>query len=103
MKLCTEDFYKIPEKKRNGIYEVENLGTHYWVNGVRHREDGPAKDHIDGHKFWYINDKIHRLDGPAIEWRSGNVEYWIKGKYYPTKEEFDKVAYMYKNGLQDYL
>ena len=126
MKLCTEDFYKIPEKKRNGIYEVENLGTFYWVNGKCHREDGPASEYvkgtkywfingklhrldgpaiefINGDKYWYINDKYHRLDGPAVEWNNGDIQYWIEGKVYSTKEEFEKVAYMYKNGLQDYL
>ena len=55
------------------------------------------------YKYWYINGKRHRLDGPAYENNEGNVEYWIKGKRYYTKEEFEKDAYMYKNGLQDYI
>ena len=102
MRISKEDFYKIPVKQRNGIYEVKNLGTYYWVNGKLNREDGPAVEFIDGDKYWYINDKYHRLDGPAIEWDE-TKEYWIEGKEYYIKEEFEKVVYMYKNGLQDYL
>ena len=103
MKISFKDFYNTPEEQQNGIYEVENAGTFYYVNGKLHREDGPAEEYISGDKRWYINNKLHRLDGPAIEYCNGRKEYWIKGEYYSSKEEFEKVAYMYKNGLQDYL
>ena len=102
-KLSQNDYIKIPHKKRNGIFEVEDWGTFYYVNGKYHREDGPAVERINGHKYWYINGKLHRLDGPALEWRSGTKYYYIEDKYCYTKEEFDKVAYLYLNGLQDYL
>ena len=102
MKLSREEFWKIPIEQRNGIYEVENKGTFYYVNGKEHREDGPAQEYINGDKFWYINGKHHRLDGPAFEYNDGRKYYCIEWKYY-TKEEFEKVAYMYINGLQDYL
>ena len=103
MKISYEDYFSIPYGQRNGIYEVENIGTFYYVNGNLHREDGPAEEYIDGAKYWYINDKYHRLDGPAIELASGKKSYYIEGKRYSSKEEFEKIAYMYKNGLQDYL
>ena len=104
MKISFKDFYNTPEEQQNGIYEVENAGTFYYVNGKLHREDGPAEEYISGDKRWYINNKLHRLDGHAIEWSDdGDVEYWIEGKRYSTKEEFEKAAYLYKNGLQDYL
>ena len=101
MKISRNDYWNIPWKQRNGIYEVQGYGTIYYVNGDLHREDGPAKEYIDGDKWWYINGKLHRLDGPAIEW-DGTKEYFIEDKEY-SKEEFEKVAYLYKNGLQDYL
>jgi len=31
-----------------------------------HREDGPAIEHSDGCKWWYLNGKRHREDGPAV-------------------------------------
>ena len=103
MKISIEDYYNIPQVQRNGIYEVENKGTIYYVNGKIHREDGSGREYIDGHKEWWVNDKYHRLDGPAVEWNDGHVEYWIEDKQYDTKEEFETAAYIYKNGLQDYL
>ena len=101
MKISWDDYKKIPDKQRNGIYEVENLVTFYCVNGKLHREDGPAAEGINGYKGWFINGKRHRLDGTAIEWDEIK-QYWIEGKYY-TKEEFESAAYLYKNGLQDYM
>ena len=101
VKFVCNEHWTIPKEQRNGIYKFHS-GIQYWANGKLHREDGPASDYY-GDKSWYINNKLHRLDGPAIEYCNGRKEYWIKGEYYSSKEEFEKVAYMYKNGLQDYL
>jgi hypothetical protein len=32
-----------------------------------HRLDGPAVEHKNGHKEWWVNGLLHRLDGPAVE------------------------------------
>ena len=103
MKISYEDFHNIPWKQRNGIYEVENYATYYYVNGELHREDGPASVLINGNGTWFFNGKYHRLDGPAIKLYDGRGQYYIEGLYYSTKKEFKKAAYLYKNGLQDYL
>ena len=40
-------------------------GTKVWyLNGKRHREDGPAIEYANGDKYWYLNGKRHREDGP---------------------------------------
>ena len=101
--ISQKDYAEISKEQCNGIYEVEDHGTFHCVNGKLHREDGPAEEHINGNKYWFVNDKYHRLDGPAIEYYDGRKLYYIEGKLYLTKEEFDKVAYLYNNGLQDYL
>jgi hypothetical protein len=31
--------------------------TSWWLNGKRHREDGPAAEWPDGGKFWYLDGK----------------------------------------------
>ena len=37
---------------------VYDDGTKYWyLNGKKHREDGPAIEWADGTKYWYLNDK----------------------------------------------
>lgn len=30
-----------------------------------HREDGPAREWINGSAEWWNNDQLHRIDGPA--------------------------------------
>ena len=30
---------------------------HWYLNGLLHREDGPAVEWPDGEKFWYLNDR----------------------------------------------
>jgi hypothetical protein len=39
-------------------YEVKvytNGDKSWWLNGQRHREDGPAVYHSNGAKFWFLN------------------------------------------------
>ena len=56
--------------------EVDDDGNKSWyLNGNRHREDGPAIEYAGGDKFWYLNGKLHREDGPAIEMASG-AKFW---------------------------
>ena len=33
-----------------------------------------------GTKFWYLNGKRHREDGPAIEWEDGDKEWSLNDK-----------------------
>jgi hypothetical protein len=81
----------------------ENLKKHtdkdgtiiYELNGKLHREDGPAVEHSNGNKCWYIDDRLHRADGPAIEWVNGYKEWWLEGIEY-TEEEFNNKIKEYK-------
>jgi hypothetical protein len=41
-------------------YEVKvyaNGDKSWFLNGKRHREDGPAVEYADGDKYWYLNDE----------------------------------------------
>jgi len=62
-------------------------GTKSWyLNGERHREDGPAIEYAGGAKFWYLNGRLHREDGPAIEYADGDKSWFLHGKKV-TKQE----------------
>jgi len=52
----------------------------WYLNGERHREDGPAIELADGDKYWYLNGKRHREDGPAIEGADGSKAWYLNGK-----------------------
>jgi hypothetical protein len=62
---------------------------HWYLNGKRHREDGPAVEFSGGNKAWYLNGKLHREDGPAVEYEDGR-KYWYLNDECLTEEEFNK-------------
>ena len=70
-------------------YEVKVYpsGNKFWyLNGERHREDGPAVEWANGNKWWYLNDQLHREDGPAIEFASGSKWWYLNGKEISERE-----------------
>ena len=63
------------------ICKIDECGDKHWrLNGLLHREDGPAYEGSSGAKFWYINGIPHREDGPAMEYSSGYKQWYYKGK-----------------------
>ena len=65
---------------------------HWYLNGKRHREDGPAIEYSDGEKYWYLNGKLHREDGPAIEGHNGYKEWYLNGIDYTEAEWKGKLC-----------
>ena len=68
--------------------------TSWKVNGILHREDGPAIEHPDGTKSWWINGKRHREDGPAIEYNDGEKYWFLNNKLVTvnSNEEFLRMV-----------
>ena len=61
--------------------KVSSDGTKRWyLNGKRHREDGPAVEYPNGVKYWCLNGKLHREDGPAVEYADGDKRWYLNGK-----------------------
>jgi hypothetical protein len=49
---------KITKLSNGGeLYKNNNGDKHYFLNGIHHREDGPAMEH-DGVKSWWINGEL---------------------------------------------
>jgi len=71
--------------------EVYDNGEFRWYNqeGQLHREDGPAVEHSDGTKKWWVNGKLHREDGPAVEHSDGYKAWYLDFVEY-TEEEWKK-------------
>jgi hypothetical protein len=57
---------------------------------ILHRLDGPAVEHADGFKSWWVEGRRHRLDGPAIECADGYKAWWVEGKRL-TEAEFNML------------
>jgi len=49
----------------------------WWVNGRRHRTDGPAIIYPNGRQDWYIDGRKGRVDGPAVIRTNGSEEWWL--------------------------
>ena len=63
-----------------------NGSKSWWLNGKRHREDGPAIEWSNGDRAWFLNGKLHREDGPAVEWANGDKSWWLSSQQV-TEEE----------------
>ena len=64
----------------------------WYINGKRHREDGPAIEYADGSKSWYKEGKLHREDGPAVELANGDKYWYLNDKEYSEAEFKKKIA-----------
>jgi len=64
---------------KKAIWFCSNGTKEWFLNGKRHREDGPAHIERDGTKYWFLNGKLHREDGPAIERSDGTKQWWLEG------------------------
>ena len=68
---------------------VDDTGNQRWyLNGKRHREDGPAVIYVDGDQYWYLNGELHREDGPAIIYADGAQAWYLNDKKL-TEQEFN--------------
>jgi len=82
-------FLKVDVKNR---LIVTKDGTKKWyLNGKRHREDGPAIEYPDGIKAWYLNGELNRKDGPAVEYPDGTKIWFLNGQKLSEKDWFKKV------------
>ena len=83
-------------KTKDG-YRIEDHGFIEWRNkmDVVHRTDGPAFEHPNGSKEWWVHGKHHRIDGPAVEHvddiNNVNVEkeWYVNGKQM-SEEQFNQ-------------
>ena len=72
--------------------EYTNGDKCWYLYGRYHREDGPAIERANGDKFWYLNGGYHREDGPAIEWVNGGKEWYLNGKQLSEEEFLRKTS-----------
>jgi hypothetical protein len=48
----------------------------------------------NGHKYWFLNGKRHRVDGPAIEWSDGRSwSWWLNGEYMTEEKHTKRTAW----------
>ena len=70
----------------------DKKGEEYRLNGLLHREDGPARIYSNGIVQWYRHGYLHRDDGPAVE---ANYEYCKKIVYYRDGKKHNETGPAY--------
>ena len=86
-------------------YRVDfECGTIAWkLNGVLHREDGPAVLGINGRHRWYTHGLLHRIDGPA--WISGAdpnyMEWYLNGVEFELPDFIACIVSAYGVTMED--
>jgi hypothetical protein len=91
-----QTFYFI---KGTNIYHREDGPAREWlngdklwfINGRRHRDGGPAIEWGDRSKEWFVNGKRHREDGPALVYTNGRIQWWLNGRIYTKKDWFEAL------------
>ena len=81
----------------DGPAVVRTGESHWFLNGRRHRENGPAIEYINGHTEWWLNGVKHRIDGPAVEYHGGK-EWWLNGQ----RHREDGPAIVHTNGSMEW-
>jgi|SRR5579859_1064158 len=88
------------KKNNQSICQIDSYGTKRWyLNGLLHREDGPAVEYTDGTKEWYLHGQLHREGGPAIEHFDSN-EWYLNDKRH--REDGPAVKYFGLKENRDY-
>ena len=72
---------RLPVHNRN----ISKIDT-WTVDGVYHREDGPAIIYPSGTMMWYSHGLLHCETGPAWWWFNGDIEWWLTGVEYSELE-----------------
>ena len=73
------------------VFNVTKYGCRWFLNGVPHRENGPAIEYVDGAKRWYLNGKWHRENGPAIENANGDKRWYLNGTKYSESDYWKEL------------
>lgn len=95
LKVLDETRYTLNglKHREDGPAVISRLKHEWWINGELHREDGPARVINGGSVCYYVRGKLHREDGPAIHLSNGLQEWYVNG----VRHRQDGPAYIYGN------
>lgn len=89
---CNKNNNKMSKVSMSSFSYDDKKGYEYRLNGLLHRDDGPARIYSNGTTQWYQNGLLHRRDGPAVE---ANHEYCKKIVYYQHGEKHNEKGPAY--------
>jgi len=106
-KVITKKYSDRVEYTLDGLFHREDgpaiewyTGDKFWhLYGELHRENGPAIEFSDGEKCWFIKGMRHRENGPARELPNGDKQYWLNDKYLDFITNDQMLIYYLKYGF----
>ena len=79
---------------------IDEEETQRWyLNGKRHRTDGPAVIYENGYQEWYLNGKLHRENGPAVIFPDGEKLWYLNGVIHIPQDKFNNLKFSIKDGF----
>ena len=70
----------LPPTDGKWVYDQHVRCWHSELSGQLHNSLGPAYVSDFGLKIWFIDGLRHRLDGPAVERSDSSKEWWVNGQ-----------------------
>jgi len=64
----------------DGPAAIERDELHWYLEGRRHRDEGPALITAAGERQWFAHGQRHREDGPAWIHVDGGLSWWQQGR-----------------------
>jgi hypothetical protein len=73
-------YTKVSQLTNVGYEFLERFdGNKYWcLNGLCHREDGPAIEYLNGNKTWYLNGKEITLKTKSNDLKVKKIQEYMK-------------------------
>lgn len=81
------------------IWDTPNVKcVEYYLDGKKHREDGPAVEWENGDCAYMIHGRYHRKDGPAFYYPNskfvpGCIKYFYAGEEVSPEDLFEMLTY----------
>jgi len=69
-------------------YYINDVGINEWLLDTHGIQKILFRDRFEVKK----NGEYHNLSGPAIKYKNGTEYYWINGKYFEDKIEWEKKS-----------
>jgi hypothetical protein len=94
---------RLKDEKKSQVFTgvqkvVDEFKEVWYLNGQKHREDGPAAIYRSGSRIWYRQGNLHREDGPAVMLANGRCEWFVNG----LRHRLDGPAITTITGLEEW-
>ena len=76
---------------------VQEPSNFYWIYIENHPKFTGCVVDARGNRAYFLNGKRHREDGPAVEWPNGYKVYWLYGEEYSYEEWKKEVTKLNRN------